>query len=148
MLYLASPYSHSHPAVREQRFHAACAAAAALMSAGHKMFSPIVHGHPLCGHGLPGDWTFWQSHARWHVERCDEVVVLMLDGWEESEGVKAEVELASELGKVVWYRHPARATTPTLAAGAMHAASGSDAHATQRSLPMPPLGRPQACDLL
>lgn len=118
MIYLASPYSDPEPAVREQRFHAACAAAAALLRAGHRVFSPIAHGHPLTRHSLPGDWTFWESHARWYLERCDEVVVLMLDGWNDSEGVRAEIAIATELGKVVWYRYPVRATTPTLAQGA------------------------------
>ncbi len=36
MIYLASPDSHPDPDVREQRFQAACAAAAALMRAGHR----------------------------------------------------------------------------------------------------------------
>lgn len=103
-MYLASPYSHPDPEVRQQRFDAACAAAAALMRTGHQVFSPIVHGHPLTQQGLPGDWSFWERHARWHLERCDEVVVLMLDGWDASEGVQAEIMIAGDLGKVVWYR--------------------------------------------
>jgi hypothetical protein len=115
MIYLASPYSHPDPQVREQRFHAASAAAAVLMRAGHQVFSPIAHGHPLTQHGLPGDWRFWEPHARWCLERCDEVVVLMLDGWEASQGVQAEIELAGKLGKVVWYRYPVRSSTPTFA---------------------------------
>lgn len=115
MIYVASPYSHPDPIVREQRYDAACAAATVLMRAGHSVFSPIVHGHPLTLHGLPGDWPFWEPHARWHLERCDEVVVLMLDGWDASQGVQAEIAIATELGKVVWYRYPVR---PTLAHGA------------------------------
>jgi Domain of unknown function (DUF1937) len=122
MIYLASPYSHSDPAVREQRFDAACATAAVLMRAGHIVFSPVIHGHPLTRLGLPGDWLFWESQARWQLERCEEVVVLMLDGWDESDGVRAEVEIATELGKVVWFRYPVRPTTPTLA----HGAEGGD----------------------
>jgi hypothetical protein len=118
MIYLASPYSNPDSTVREQRFAAACAAAAVLVRAGHCVFAPVVHGHPLMEHGLPGDWAFWERHARWHIERCDEVVVLMLDGWDASEGVRAEIAIATELGKVVWYRYPVRGTTPTLAHGA------------------------------
>lgn len=122
MIYLASPYSHPDPDVREQRFEAACAAAAALLRAGHRVYSPIAHSHPLTRYGLPGDWTFWERHDRWYLERCDEVVVLMLEGWEASAGVRAEIAIAGELGKVVWYRYPVRATTPTLA----HGAKGGD----------------------
>jgi hypothetical protein len=122
MIYLASPYSHPDQSVREQRFFAACDAATALMGAGHIVYSPVVHGHPLVQSGLPGDWSFWERHARWHLERCDEVVVLMLDAWDQSNGVLAEIEIAGELGKVVWYRYPVRPTTPTLAPGAKEAA--------------------------
>jgi hypothetical protein len=115
VIYLACAYSHPDPAIREQRFHAACAVAARLLLDGHLVYSPVVHGHPLTQHGLPGDWPFWERHARWHLERCDEVVVLMLNGWDASEGVQAEIGIATELGKVVWYRYPVRPRTPTLA---------------------------------
>jgi Domain of unknown function (DUF1937). len=47
MIYLASPYSHPDPLVREARFDAACRAMADLVHAGQIVFSPIVHGHPL-----------------------------------------------------------------------------------------------------
>jgi len=122
VIYLACPYSHPDASIRQQRFEAACAATAALMRAGYRVFAPVVHGHPLTQHGLPGDWSFWEGHARWHLERCSEVVVLMLDGWDASEGVQAEIEIATELGKVAWYRYPVRQTTPTLAHEAKEAA--------------------------
>ena len=94
MLYLATPYSHPDPAVREQRFRAACAAAADLIRAGHIVFCPIAHSHPLVEYGLPTDWAYWERSARAFLERCDEMVVLMLDGWEESVGVRAEIRIA------------------------------------------------------
>ena len=122
MIYLASPYSDPDAAVREQRFQAACAATARLLRDGHQVYSPVVHGHPLVQHGLSADWSFWERHDRLHLERCDEVVVLMLDGWDESEGVQAEIKIAGELGRVVWYRSPVRPTTPPLAHGAVEAA--------------------------
>jgi nucleoside 2-deoxyribosyltransferase len=121
MIYLARPYSHHDPAVREQRFRAACRAAVALLHAGWVVFSPIAHSHPLAQHGLPGNWQFWERYDRAFLERCDEVVVLMLDGWEESIGVQAEIRIARELGKPVRYLAPELApVSPTLA----HVASG------------------------
>jgi nucleoside 2-deoxyribosyltransferase len=117
MIYLASPYSHLDPAVREQRFRAACQAAVALLHAGRVVFSPIAHSHPLAQHGLPGNWQFWERYDRAFLERCDEVVVLMLDGWEESVGVQAEIRTAREFGKPVRYLAP---VSPTFA----HVASG------------------------
>lgn len=116
MIYLASPYSHPDQAVREQRFRAACRAAVALLRAGQLVFSPITHSHPLAQHGLPGNWQFWERYDREFLERCDEVVVLMLPGWKESVGVQAEIRIAGELGKPVRYLAPEDAArSPTLA---------------------------------
>ncbi len=106
MIYLASPYSHPDPMVRETRFDAACRATAALIRAGHVVFSPIVHGHPLVGFGLPTDWAFWQRHDLEFLRRCDELLVLKIDGWKKSAGVQAEIELAAALGRRVSYQEP------------------------------------------
>jgi hypothetical protein len=103
MFYLASPYSHPDPLVREARFNAACRATANLFLAGRAVFSPIVHGHPLVRFGLPTDWAFWCRFDTEHIRRCDEVLVLQIDGWQESEGVRAEIELGAALGKRVEY---------------------------------------------
>src|SRR4051812_15243129 len=84
MIYLASPYSHDDPTVREERFREACRATAALIDVGEVVYSPIVHSHPLAAHGLPTAWEFWEKQDRELIARCDEVVVLTLDGWESS----------------------------------------------------------------
>lgn len=82
------------------------------MRRGHVVFSPIVHGHPLVGHGLPTDWPFWERFDREHLRRCDELVVLTLDGWRESVGVAAEIRIAGELGTPVHYLAPEGGTSP------------------------------------
>jgi hypothetical protein len=101
MIYLASPYSHADPVVRQARCDAACQGAAVLIGSGRAVIAPIVQGHPLVRFGLPGDWSFWAPMARQYIARCDEVVVLQLDGWRESEGVQAELALAADLGRPV-----------------------------------------------
>src|SRR5262245_52054120 len=106
MIYLASPYSHPDAAVREQRFQAACAATARLLLDGHRVYSPVVHGHPLVRFGLSADWSFWERFDRPHLQTCDEVVVLTLDGWRESVGLQAELRHAGVLGKKVRYVEP------------------------------------------
>ena len=103
MIYLASPYTHVDAAVRESRFDAACLATSALMRAGLSVYSPIVHSHPLVRFGLPIEWEFWKAHDCEHLRRSDKVVVLTLDGWEESRGVRAEVELAIDLDLPIRY---------------------------------------------
>jgi len=101
MIYLASPYSHPDAAVVERRFEAACQAAAALIRQGKTVFSPIAHSHSICRYGLPGDWRFWQRQDLEYLDACDEVVVLKLEGWQESRGVQAEIAAARALGKPV-----------------------------------------------
>jgi hypothetical protein len=108
--YLASPYSHPDPAVREQRFREACRATAALLRAGLAVFSPIAHSHVLVDYGLPTEWDWWEHFDRRYMEPCDEVIVLMLDGWRDSAGVQAEIRMAERMGKPVRYAAPADMT--------------------------------------
>lgn len=108
MIYLASPYSHPDPAVRDQRHRDVCRAAVAMIKMGQAVFSPIAHSHALVEYGLPIDWSFWERYDRHHLKHCDEVVVLMLDGWESSVGVREEVRLATEMNKPVRYIDIAR----------------------------------------
>lgn len=106
MIYLASPYSHHDPAIREARFQSVCRAAAALIRAGHAVFSPIAHSHSIAAFGLPTDWAYWQAQMRHHLETSAEVVVLTLDGWQQSVGIAAEVAIAGELDKPVRFLAP------------------------------------------
>jgi nucleoside 2-deoxyribosyltransferase len=116
MIYLASPYSHADPAVREARYQAACRATAVLLKAVFVVFSPIVHSHPLVEFELPTGWDFWERIDRAYLARCDEVVVLMLDGWRESTGVRPEIAVARELSRPVRFLGvDEAASSPTLA---------------------------------
>lgn len=109
MIYLASPYSHPDPAVREARFQAACRQAAEMLRCGILVFSPIAHTHPIAKYGLPLEWARWEKYDRIFLEMCSEVWVLTLDGWQESKGVQAEIGIARELGKPVVFVEPERA---------------------------------------
>lgn len=104
MIYLASPYSHHTPAIKEQRFQAVLKAAAELMSQGEIVFSPIAHCHPIAViYGVPGDWHYWEKYDRAFIEACDRFIVLKLDGWEASVGVNAECEFARQIGRIIEY---------------------------------------------
>ena len=121
MIYLASPYTHPNPEIREQRFEAVCRVAAELMRRREIIFSPIAHSHSIAAFGLPTHWEFWEMVDREHLKRCDELAVLMLEGWKTSRGVQAEIRIAAELGKPVRYLepettdHPSGGAPPTLA---------------------------------
>ena len=98
IIYLASPYSHPDPAMRELRYKQACEVAALLMRDGHLVYSPIVHSHPLTAYGLPANWEYWRRLDEAMLAKCQALVVARLSDWEQSRGVRAELALARELG--------------------------------------------------
>jgi hypothetical protein len=101
--YLASPYDDPDPAVREQRYRQVCQVAARMIRDGHLVFSPIAYSHPMSKFGLPGDWLFWRRYDNAMLERCDALVVVCMDGWNLSVGVRAECELARQLEMSIQY---------------------------------------------
>lgn len=112
MIYLACPYSHPDPAVREARFRVANAAAAVLMGRGEAVFSPISHSHPIAVQcGLPGDFDFWRDFDEAMIAASSSLAVVMLDGWRESRGVTAEIEMAEKRGMPVEYIDPSACCT-------------------------------------
>lgn len=108
LTYLASPYSHEKEAVRQERFHAACAAAAKIMHEGYPVFCPIAHSHPIEVHGMRQrpDHEFWMRQDIAILRKCERLVVLCIPGWDQSRGVNEEIHLAHRLGIPVEYMKP------------------------------------------
>lgn len=100
LIYLASPYSHPDRAVMDERFEAACRAAASLMSQGLHVFSPIAHSHSVAVVGGLDlvDLDFWLGQDMAVLRFCDELRVLRLDGWDLSKGISREMAWAREHG--------------------------------------------------
>ena len=97
--YLASPYSHPDSSVRERRYVAVKAATAKLLARKVWVFSPIVHCHELakvCD--LPRDSSFWEKYNFVMLGAAEYLYQLMIPGWHESIGCKAEWEEAKRLG--------------------------------------------------
>lgn len=113
MIYLASPYSAKKPDgtddidLMEQRFDAVCRKAGELMLNGNVVYSPIAHCHPIAVRvDLPRDWSFWGKLDRDMLSWASRFIVLKLDGWEQSIGVRAETEIAKSMGLLVEYAEP------------------------------------------
>ena len=101
MLYLACPYSHPDETIRQRRYHLACRAAAKLMKAGIVVFSPLANTVPAIEFG--GLELSHHGFLRLDLpmlRRCDELLVLCLDGWQESIGVQ------QELGEAIAFHKP------------------------------------------
>ena len=103
-IYLACPYSHRIEAIRIERFEYANKAAAGLMKDGHIVFSPISHSHSIAvQNNLPLDFDFWEKFDISFIEWCDCILILQINGWDKSEGIKKEIEIAKQLNKPVYY---------------------------------------------
>lgn len=98
LIYLASPYSHPDPQVRQYRYEQVLEATRLLMLQGRHVWAPIVYTHQLAEAGMPVEWEFWQAFDGMMLRRCQELWVLTLDGWEESRGIQAEIDAARGLG--------------------------------------------------
>ena len=109
MIYLASPYSHRSPTLRQWRYERVVEEAALLMmEGGEPVFSPIAHSHPMTVFGLGVTWGVWQEMDRAILGVCRALYVLQLPGWDESHGIAAEIAEAQRLGLPVEMREPFR----------------------------------------
>jgi hypothetical protein len=120
MIYLASPYTaHVPPEYaltaddysakkQEENYINACIACARIMMKGHLVYSPIAHWHVIdlltkeFQIGEIGYEDYLAADCEM-IDKCDELWVLMLDGWEKSNGVKYEIGYAEMKNKPIKY---------------------------------------------
>lgn len=106
LIYLAAPYTfngkHEGHVVLE-RVLKINYIAGWMFQNGYLVFSPISHTHPIFQSvpSLGGGWEVWKEYDERMIACCDELWIFTLSGWSFSKGVKAEVEIARQLGKPV-----------------------------------------------
>lgn len=104
-LYLASPYSHDDSEVVELRYRCTEHAVAVLLQQGVAVYSPIVHCHYLARiHGMPTDAKFWERYNQRMLAPAKKLLVLQLEDWEKSIGVRGEINYAVTHCKPILYR--------------------------------------------
>ncbi|BFR47465.1 DUF1937 family protein [Nitratidesulfovibrio sp. HK-II] len=104
--YLAAPYTHDDPAIRQQRWLDATRAAVWLRQQGHMVLSPISMGHPMAVMGVDGDWQAWQDTCLAMLEACASMAILQTPGWEQSVGIAKEADHAHKIGMPLWRLAP------------------------------------------
>lgn len=98
--YLASPFTHKDPLVREMRFLAAEHATNWLLQNRVWTYSPIVHCHSMAKtYNLPHDAAFWDEYDKTMLSSARDMLVLRYEGWEKSKGVTSEIEFADQIKK-------------------------------------------------
>jgi len=105
MIFLSCPYTHKDPAVVQERYETLCKVAAAILRKGNICISPNIYGHGIAqvDSNLPVDWEFWKNFCYGFLSKCSLMYVIQLEGWEQSTGVKEEIEMAKELKIPITY---------------------------------------------
>jgi nucleoside 2-deoxyribosyltransferase len=109
MIYLASPYSHIKESIMNKRENTINLIAAGLhVKYEHLFFLPITQSAPLERHRpeLGGSFSKWRKRDLEAIRRSDELWVVMLEGWDTSIGVTAEIKYAKRTKKPIYYIDP------------------------------------------
>jgi hypothetical protein len=123
--YISNPYNGTEEQ-KEQRAEVAARVSGMLLKKGIHAWSPIVHNHAMMK-----NHTFTLEERRSLILDFDfsllkaskGMIVLTIDGWDKSYGVRAEIELCQKLSIPVSYLDPA------------HLSEAVDPHTVLRDLP-------------
>lgn len=106
--YLASPYSSGNDWSLTYNYYAACMAQANILKKGITCISPIAAQHVgAFQHDLPKTYPFWKEHSRKLLQSASGLVILAIEGWDRSTGVKDELAYWRDL-------HPDWSNTATI----------------------------------
>lgn len=108
MIFLASPYAHESESVRAGRAKSSWHAAGWLVARYREAVYPAVGvGHNLHQYANLGpsfaDWTFQNDTM---IASCEKFFILAIDGWDTSEGVTHETDLAITLRCTIGMMYP------------------------------------------
>ncbi|MBS7697868.1 MULTISPECIES: DUF1937 family protein [unclassified Chelatococcus] len=109
-IYLATPYS-KYAAGLDAAAAEASRIAARLMARGFRVLSPIAHSHAVSEAGNldkmhPELWAYQDGPL---LDAAAAVVVVLMPGWAESAGVRAEIDIARKQRKPIVFLHPEHA---------------------------------------
>jgi len=97
MIFVSSPYSTPNHVEKEERVSLTMAFVAKMLNNRIQVMSPVIYGHEIVlRHSLPNDWTFWKDFCITHLQVTHEIYALLLRGWQDSEGMKGELQYAKE----------------------------------------------------
>ena len=108
-IFISFPYTHSDQNVTNERVQRAREYCLALIKEGYIPFSPALVGHDLI-HQLnlnleeqDMSFKYWDKFCYGYLEGCNELHVLMFDGYDDSVGVAGEIQEADSLKIEVKY---------------------------------------------
>ena len=100
-IYLSCPYRSPNHATELYRLQMAYKAAKFLIDKGYLVYNPLAESHGMLAEGAANDWDTWRAYDLAWVDHCDEFAILMIKGWDVSEGVEAELNRADAKNKTM-----------------------------------------------
>jgi hypothetical protein len=102
MIYLAAPYT----ADPVGNFARLIVVAADLHRKGYRVISPVLHWHKVAEYeALNPSAEYWWDYNKHLLDLCQKLMVVQLPGWDDSPGVKMEIDHAKAKLYPVQY-HP------------------------------------------
>jgi hypothetical protein len=103
-IFVAGPFNGVSEEEKQGRVNSIKLYCVKLFSEGDTPISALLMGLTFADiGGLPTNTEMWMEYCEKMLNGCDELHVLMLDGWEKSTGVAAEIEIAKRLGIEIKY---------------------------------------------
>lgn len=103
-IFVAGPFNGGDDVIKELRVKTIKKYCVSLFSEGNTPISALLMGLTFADvGGLPTDTSTWSQFCENMLKGCDELHVLMIEGWEKSGGVAAEIEVAKKLGIKIEY---------------------------------------------
>lgn len=109
MVFVSGPYSHPDNSIKQTRVNLIANACLNFMEKGQVAISPLTFGLSLIektGKQLPDDYVFWGKFCEEFVRACHTIYILDIDGWQESSGVRGEIEEAKKNNIPVYLINP------------------------------------------
>lgn len=89
--------------LKRMRYHQTESVAVELIRQGLSLIEPIAMSHPKSeDYHLPQEFSYWEKRDKLFIDRCDAILIVGLDGWLESTGVRAEIEHARATDKPIF----------------------------------------------
>lgn len=103
-IFVSLPYNDSRVSVVNTRVQAAALHCAAILEQGDIPVCPVVAGHSIMVYKPTTTFENWLEYSLTFLnEQIDELNVLQIPGWDFSNGVLQELEIAVKLGIPIKY---------------------------------------------
>lgn len=102
VIYIATPYTNDDFCILQKRYFESIEACKYVLDQGYCPFSPIVNYHPIAMmHKTEIKFDAWEEIDFEMISRSDEIWVFKFEGWNQSIGIKKEINFSRKINKKI-----------------------------------------------